>query len=223
MRDPEKSKFLKMMQATLAVYDKTASVETVCLWWNLLSCYDFADVEIAFSRYLKSAEGRFSPKPASIIAIINAMRPDGRPGVDEAWAMIPRDECVSAVITEEMAEAYGIAKPLLDDGDQVAARMAFKDAYGRIVEKNKIAGIAPKWFPSLGSDPMMRETVLAEAVRLGRLGCDHAAKSVPEIADQSKKHLAVENKTPISNAKALENIAKIRQMLGGSHLVGGAV
>ena len=223
MRDPEKSKFLKMMQATLAVYDKTASVETVCLWWNLLSCYDFADVEIAFSRYLKSAEGRFSPKPASIIAIINAMRPDGRPGVDEAWAMIPRDECVSAVITEEMAEAYGIAKPLLDDGDQVAARMAFKDAYGRIVEKNKIAGIAPKWFPSLGSDPMMRETVLAEAVRLGRLGCDHAAKSVPEIADQSKKHLAVENKTPISNAKALENIAKIRQMLGGSHLVRGAV
>jgi len=223
MRDPEKSKFLKMMQATLAVYDKTASVETVCLWWNLLSCYDFADVEIAFSRYLKSAEGRFSPKPASIIAIINAMRPDGRPGVDEAWAMIPRDECVSAVITEEMAESYGIAKPLLDDGDQVAARMAFKDAYGRIVEKNKIAGIAPKWFPSLGSDPMMRETVLAEAVRLGRLGCDHAAKSVPEIADQSKKHLAVENKTPISNAKALENIAKIRQMLGGSHLVGGAV
>lgn len=223
MRDSEKSKFLKMMQATLAVYDKTASVETVGLWWNLLACYDFADVEIAFSRYLKSAEGRFSPKPASIIVIVNAMRPDGRPGVDEAWAMIPRDEFTSAVMTEEMAEAYGIAKPLLDEGDQVAARMAFKDAYGRIVEQNKMAGIAPKWFPSLGSDPAMRETVMNEAVRLGRLGLDHAAKSVPAIADRTQsQRLAIEHKAPVSNAKALENLAKIRQMLCGSRLAGGA-
>src|ERR1035437_3950760 len=103
MRDSDKTKFLKMMQATLAVYDKTATPETVGLWWNLLGCYEFADVEQAFGQYLKSAEGRFSPKPASIISIIDAMRPDGRPGADEAWAMIPRDEMTSAVITDEMA------------------------------------------------------------------------------------------------------------------------
>ncbi len=223
MLDFEKSKFLKMMQATLAVYDKAASAETVGLWWNLLSCYEFADVEIAFSQYLKSAEGRFSPKPASIIAIINAMRPDGRPGVDEAWAMIPRDEYVSAVMTEEMSEAMGIAQPLLNEGDQIAARMAFKDAYTRIVEQNKRAGLAPKWFPSLGRDSKMRETVLNEAVRLGRLSCDHAAKSVPAIAVMAQNQLpALENKTPVSNAKALENISKIRQMLGGSRLSGSA-
>lgn len=184
MRDSEKAKFLKMMQVTLAIYEKTASVETVGLWWNLLVGYEFADVEIAFIQYLKSAEGRFSPKPASIIAIINAMRPDGRPGADEAWAMIPRDEYVSVVMTEEMAKAYGIAKPLLDEGDQVAARMAFKDAYSRIVEQNKMAGIAPSWFPSLGHDPAMREAVLTDAVRVGRLSASFAALSGTAIAER---------------------------------------
>lgn len=223
MRESDKAKFLKMMQATLAVYDKTATTETVGLWWNLLGCYEFSDVELAFVQYLKSTEGRFSPKPASIISIIDAMRPDGRPGVDEAWAMIPRDEYASAVMTEEMAEAYGIAKPLLDEGDQVAARMAFKDAYSRIVEKNKLAGIAPKWFPSLGIDSAMRETVITEAVRLGRIGVEHAAKSVLAIADRiQSQRLSIKDKAQVSNTKALENLAKIRQILSASRLAGGA-
>lgn len=213
MRDSEKARFLKMMQATLAVYDKTASVETVGLWWNLLACYEFADVEIAFSQYLKSAEGRFSPKPASIIVIINAMRPDGRPGVDEAWAMIPRDEYVTAVMTEEMAEAYGIAKPLLDEGDQVAARMAFKDSYSRIVEQNKMSGIAPKWFPSLGSDPAMRVTVLAEAVRLGRLSIEHASVIAPAIS--APTHVAIEDKREISSEQMKVNLSRLRGIVGG--------
>lgn len=68
----------------------------------------------------------------------------------------------------------------------------------------------------------MGETVMNEAVRLGRLGLDHAAKSVPAITDQTKsQHLAIGGKAPVSNAKALENLAKIRQMLGGSRLAGG--
>ena len=69
----------------------------------------------------------------------------------------------------------------------------------------------------------MRETVMNEAVRLGRLGLDHAAKSVPAIADRTQsQRLAIEHKAPVSNANALENLAKIRQMLCGSRLAGGA-
>lgn len=224
MRDSEKAKFLKMMQATLAMYDKTATTETVGLWWNLIGCYEFADVEQAFGQYLKSAEGRFSPKPASIISIIDAMRPDGRPGADEAWAMIPMDEYTSAVMTQEMAEALHIAQPLLNAGDKIAARMSFREAYNRIVDSNKRNGVKPSWFPSLGQDKEGRDSVLADAVRLGRMGAEHAIgliapdKIIPTLQSAGKEHVALEHKTPTPSV-ALANIARIKLILAGSNFV----
>lgn len=136
------------------------------------------------------SEGKGPLTYGAIKSAIERINPDGRPGADEAWAMIPRDEFTSAVMTEEMAEALHIAQPLLDEGDQVAARMAFKEAYARIVDANKRNGIKPKWFPSLGHDKEGREVVLVEAVRLGRLGVEHAAKLLPP--DKKQTLLAVE-------------------------------
>lgn len=223
MRDSDKAKFLKMMQAALAVYDKTATTETVGLWWNLLGCYEFADVEQAFGQYLKSAEGRFSPKPASIISIIDAMRPDGRPGADEAWAMIPMNEYSSAVMTQEMSEALHIAQPLLDAGDKIAARMSFREAYNRIVDTNKRNCIMPKWTPSLGYDKEGRDSVLAEAVRLGRLSADHAIgllppeKIAPMLQSAGEEKLALEYKLPsakevMSRIQAMKDALKIKEV-----------
>lgn len=214
MREDDKPKFLKMMQATLAVYDKTATSETVGLWWSLLSAYDITEVKEAFARYLKSAEGRFSPKPASIISIIDSMKPDGRPGPDEAWAMIPMDEYASAVMTQEMAEALHVAHPLLNSGDKIAARMSFKEAYTRIVDANKRNGVKPKWFPSLGQDQAGRDAALAEAVRLGRLSADHAIsllppeKIAPMLQSAGHEKRALEYKIP----SAEEALAKIHGM-----------
>lgn len=214
MRDSDKAKFLKIMQATLAVYDKTATTETVGLWWKLLSCYEIEDVGQAFERYLKSAEGRFSPKPASIIEIIDAMRPDGRPGADEAWAMIPMDEYASAVMTQEMSEALHVARPLLDAGDKIAARMSFREAYNRIVDTNKRNGVKPKWTPSLGHDKEGRDAVLAEAVRLGRLSPYHAIallppeKITPMLQSAGNEKLALEYKLPSPE----ESMARIQAM-----------
>lgn len=218
MRDSEKAQFLKMMQATLAIYDKSPTTETVTLWWNLLRGYEFADVENAFGQYLKSAEGRFSPKPASIISIIDARRPDGRPGADEAWAMIPMDEHTSAVMSQEMAEALHIAQPLLDAGDKIAARMAFKEAYVRIVDANKRAGVKPSWFPSLGQDKEGREAALAEAVRLGRLSANHAIgllppeKIAPMLQVAGDEKLALEYKMP-SAEEAMKRIQAMKDSL----------
>lgn len=226
MRDSDKAKFLKMMQATLAVYDKTATTETVGLWWNLLGCYEFADVEQAFGQYLKSAEGRFSPKPASIILIIDAMRPDGRPGADEAWAMIPMNEYDSAVMTQEMAEALHIAQPLLNAGDKIAARMSFREAYNRIMDANKRNGIKPSWFPSLGQDKEGRASVLAEAVRLGRIGAEQAAGILPpaQSAELLSGHgvPAIDDKREIGHEHAAANFFRIKQMLIGSRIGGAA-
>lgn len=153
----------------------------------------------------------------AVIEQIEKLQPDGRPGADEAWAMIPRDEYTTVVMTNEMAEAYGIARPLLDEGDQVAARMAFKEAYARIVDANKRIGATPKWFPSLGQDKEGREVALAEAVRLGRLSGDHACALLPPdrsipLLESAGAPLAIEHK-PVSKEVATENFAKLKAML----------
>ena len=36
MVESEKSSFVKILTATLAIYDKTATSEVIGLWWNLL-------------------------------------------------------------------------------------------------------------------------------------------------------------------------------------------
>ena len=181
MLDSQKKDFADILNSVMPIFNFEINNAVISVWWSLLQGYELADISAAFSDYLR--HGKFAPKPADIIEIISTMKPDGRPGADEAWAMIPRDEYTSVVMTEEMAEAMGIAQPLLEEGDQVAARMAFKEAYSRIVETNKRTGIKPKWFPSLGSDKEGRESVLSEAVRLGRIGSDHAAKLLPPKND----------------------------------------
>lgn len=223
MVDTDKVIFLKLMQATLAIYDKTATQETVRLWWNILREYPIEVVESAFSQYLKTPDGKFSPKPASIIEIIDAMRPDGRPGADEAWAMIPKDEQASAVMSNEMAEALHIAQPLLDAGDKIGARMAFKEAYTRIVEANKMKGAKPSWFPSLGQDKEARDAVLAEAVRLGRLSANHAIGLLPPdhvapmLQAAGHEKLALEHKMP-SAEEVMKRIHGLKEMLAkGKH------
>lgn len=222
MLDADKKQFAEMVRATNIVCGGEApSPDVLRIWWASLEKYELKDVSAAFSQYAQ--RGKYQPKPADILEILDRILPDGRPGADEAWAMIPRDEYVSVVMTEEMAEALHVAKPLLDEGDQVAARMAFKEAYARIVDQNKRNGIKPKWFPSLGSNKEGREAALAEAVRLGRLGSEHAAGLLPpDMAVPMLQHAgasvpAIEQK-PVSKEQAAENLARMKAMLDGSRI-----
>ena len=154
----------------------------------------------------------------AIVAEIESLKPDGRLGADEAWALYPHDEATSAVLTNEISEAMQIAQPLLNEGDKVGARMAFKEAYTRIVAKNKNEGIAPKWFPSLGTDKNGREEVLKQAVQLGRLTQDHAISLLPVKvnAKVSEAVALIDNKTKLSPEQIEKNqkrLAEIKAML----------
>lgn len=220
MVETEKQQFANIVRATMLVCGGDAPEPDVLrIWWASLQAFDISTVSAAFSQYAQ--RGKFAPKPSDILEIIDRMNPDGRPGADEAWAMIPKDEYTSAVLTDEMASALAVAQPLLNDGDKIAARMAFKDAYSRIVDSNKLAGILPKWFPSLGMDEGGRASVIADAVRLGRLGVSHAIGLVspdsvaPMLEMAGEKNLAIEYK-PGNNEVAKENLAKIHRLLTGS-------
>lgn len=114
----------------------------------------------------------------TIEAVISRLN-DGRPGAEEAWASAPKNEVQSVVWTDEMAQAWGIAAPLLAEGDAIAARMAFVETYRKLVQAARDAGTPVRWTPSLGHDPAGRESVLLDAVRMGRLTWQHVATLLP--------------------------------------------
>lgn len=124
----------------------------------------------ALTRCRREVRGRLT------VADVVGRLDDGRPTPDEAWAMCPQEEAETAVLTEEMAAALGVASQA---GDRVSARMAFLAAYRRMVQEARDEGRPVRWFPSLGTDPSGREPVLAEAIRLGRLSASHARALLP--------------------------------------------
>lgn len=185
MIDSDKIQFKSLIESSMAIYNVEIDVNVLKIWWAALNRMSFEHVSEAFSRYIQDPKlGRFAPKPADILGIFEAMNPDGRIGADEAWALYPHSEWVSAVITDEIAEAMAIAQPLMNEGDNIGARMAFKEAYNRITTNNKFNGIAPKWFPSLGHNQDTREPVLKEAMEKGRITQESYLRLCPPKLDQ---------------------------------------
>lgn len=106
---------------------------------------------------------------AAILQQIHAL--DGRPEPNEAWAMAvsAADENNSIVLTEEILLALGSARPVLDAGDRIGARMAFLSTYQRLIDESRRQAIPPNWQLSQGHDPHRRQIAISEAVSLGRL------------------------------------------------------
>jgi hypothetical protein len=134
-----------------------------------LATYDQAQVAGALRKCLRDLKGRLS-----LAAIIERLD-DGRPGADEAWSMMPFDEAQTVVWSDEMAAARGIVQPLLDECDKVGARMAFREAYTRLVAEARDARKPVNWTASLGHDPRGREGALRLAVENGRLTLGQAS------------------------------------------------
>lgn len=140
-----------------------------------LAAYPLPQVLGALTRCRRELKGRLT-----VAAVIERLD-DGRPGPNEAWAMIPQDEEGSVVWTEEMAQAFGIAAPLISQDQIIAARSAFIEAYQARVATARADRVPPKWTPSLGHDVSGRETALRDAEQKGRLTRDHVALLLPNL------------------------------------------
>jgi hypothetical protein len=66
------------------------------------------------------------PEFVKLCRMADPNAPGGHPTANEAWALVlaSRDETDTVVWTEQIAEAAGIARPIIDAGDDVGARMA---------------------------------------------------------------------------------------------------
>jgi hypothetical protein len=141
---------------------------------------EYSPDEILHALQACRRELRGFPTVADIVGRIQAQ--DGRPGPDEAWAMIPQDEYGSVVWTEEMAAAFGVAAPLLRSGDAIAARTTFREKYQALVKEARDRGAPPKWTPSFGMDPHGRVAAVRKALDGGRLSLADASHALPELA-----------------------------------------
>lgn len=141
--------------------------DRVDVWCEELRDLDFDATQRACREWARS-----NSKPPTIADIRNAVLPDtGHPGPEEAWALVPKTEEVSAVVTQQILSAMGVAIPMYVDGDKVGARMAFKEAYGKLLATVKGP---PEWTLTRGTDKSGREASLVEAVHQGRLTATRA-------------------------------------------------
>ncbi|CAJ4970183.1 Uncharacterised protein [Burkholderia pseudomallei] len=168
------SRVLEAIAVTAELCGKVFSPAAARQFAADLSPYPEAQVLGALERCRREVKGVLS------LADVISRLDDGRPGPDEAWAMIPRDETQSVVWTDEMAEAYGVARPLLAVGEPIAARVAFREAYARAVTLARCNQHEPQWRLSPGYDPAGRELAVSDAVSKGRLTSQQAMLLLPE-------------------------------------------
>ena len=169
------SDIFKAVAVTAELCGRTFSEAAAAVFVSDLEAYPDAQVLKALTRCRKEVRGMLTVQ--DVVSRLD----DGRPGVEEAWAMLPHAESQSAVWTDEMAEAFGVAGPLINAGAMVEARMAFKEAYHRLVCQARDAGRAVEWRVTLGHDLSGREGPLLAAVAVGRLTLDRARQFVPAL------------------------------------------
>lgn len=169
-----------------------------------LAEYPTAQVLGALTRCRKELRGRLT------LADVIIRLEDGRPGPEEAWAMVPQGEGETVVWTAETAAAYAVAAPLLEQGDKVAARMAFLETYRKLLADARASHTPTTWQISLGWDVGKREAPLLGAVAKGRLTMEVVTTFLPL---PEERVLAITGPKQVSTVAA-DAIAGMRTVLG---------
>jgi hypothetical protein len=205
METTEKKRFVQMVAKAMAAYSKPLPETSILdAWWETLKQYPLRAVALAFAGYCEE-NGEFAPLPAGIAKRCHLM--DGRPGAEEAWAIaiLSQDEADTVVWTDEAAEAFAICQPVLSMGDEVGARMAFKESYLRIVARARSERRPVHWFPSLGWDTTKRTAALTAAVTGGLLPAQSVAGLLPTPAG-----------APVTDDNARMQLDMIKKMMAES-------
>lgn len=176
MHESDKAQFANVLKATADSYGRRPYLpETMKLWFEIFADVSIEDFRMACLRHAIE-DPKNPPTPASLLAILKPKT--NVLGAEEAWAIAVKacDERETVMLTDQIAEAWGICKPIMDLGDEVGARMAFKEAYQRLSAN---AAGPVKWWPSIGSDPHKRDAALSEAKRSGLLPAPQVTALLP--------------------------------------------
>jgi hypothetical protein len=146
-----------------------------------LAVHDERAVLYAIDQAMSHAKGRLT-----LGAIMTHLPdPHGFLGVEEAWAAVPKDEHSTAIICDEMMQAWVAVKDTYSF-DKVGARMAFKETYERLVVESKAAGRKAKFRVSLGHDVQAREDVVRQALERGIITEERAQHMLPHLPSRER-------------------------------------
>ncbi|MBK1725701.1 hypothetical protein [Halorhodospira neutriphila] len=184
MQQGDKQEFARALQATMELYDKGLSRDAMGMWWHALGGYQLEEVKGGLTRHIQDPDrGRWAPKPADVIAAIQSAYLDQWPSAEQAWAQAIEAADESATVVWQSREAqqawHQAAQAIYEDGDKVGARVAFKEAYNRLVREAVDAGQSPVSAVSLGHDVQGRRDALTTAVDQGLLSSEAAQRHLP--------------------------------------------
>ena len=166
--------------ATAEVLGQTITSEAAEMMADDLADYPADAVAGALKACRRELTGKLTL--AAILQRIQAA--DGRPGKDEAWAIAvtTNDEFETVVLTDEIQLALAAAKPVLDVGDKIGARMAFISAYERFVGQAREDAKPVNWHVSVGFDANRRIQAVTRAVELKRIPQEHGKKYLADLS-----------------------------------------
>lgn len=167
MTPEEQEKLVLALIATAEVMGNEIKPNATLVMVDDLSMYPLGDVLQALTRVRRECTGKLTLK-----MILDILAPAGGwISANEAWAIaLPAaDEAATVVWTQEMAKAFEVARPILEGGDKIGARMAFIPAYERFVDQAKRENRVPAYEISAGWDANMRELAVRNAQTAGLL------------------------------------------------------
>lgn len=232
MREADFDEFAQLLDGVFDLIGKTPAAKLVsptakALFFQALVEYSLPVVRKALSVHVK--RGEFTPTPAAIIRIIeDAAAQDTRLGPEEAWAiaLTSQDENDTVVWTAECAEAFSIARPVLESSGAISGRKTFLEAYVRLVTAARQAQRPAVWSAHLGFDKTQHALALARAVEQGRLSAPAVVNLLPageqlpvQLPSGERLLLAaptgekVPELAPEETDKARAQLAKVRALL----------
>lgn len=207
-----KNDVIKNLMVMGELYGRQMTEAATGIYLSDLEEYDYDAVLIALQSCRRELQ-RF-PLIADIISRVQSL--DGRPGAEEAWAMIPKNEDDSCFVTDEMREASGVAYSL--EGDEIAARMAFKETYSKAVIVARQQKKNAKWSPIFGRDVAGRAAAVTRAMQSKRISFaegTHFARGIEHLMPELERLRIEASSTPI----AIENkvtAEEVRALIGGT-------
>lgn len=180
MNDQQVAGLASAICATAEAMGQEMNPGTAAMMAEDLCAYPVPAVKAALKACRFEVKGKLAM--ADILQRVQAS--DGRPGKDEAWAiaMTTNDEFETVVLTDEIQLALAAAKPVLDAGDKIGARMAFISAYERFVGQARQDTKQVNWHVSVGFDASRRIQAVTKAVELKRIPREHGKKYLADLS-----------------------------------------
>lgn len=178
MRPEDFDEFAQLLEATFDMIGKSPAAKSISAGAKALFFSDMARFPLPLVRSALAAHradgerGKWTPTPADLIFQIERHQTrDSRPGAEEAWALAltSTDEQNTVVWTQECAEAFAAARPVLEASGAISARKTFIEVYERLVAAARMSSKAVHWFVSPGLDKLAQQAAIAKAVDVGLL------------------------------------------------------